>query len=278
MQAKDEALPPSGVQSIDRAVAILAAFTRERPIAGVSELARLTGMTRSTVHRLLSALTAHSLVQQLPDSTAYALGPRMLTFAEAARGHLTLEGQAQSFMTWLRDRTGETVGLHVLDDTPARRTVAQVESTQALRRTYTDLGVPRPAHHGAPGKALLAFADEATRQRVLRSKLTGPKGTGTTTTAELRRQLDEIVGAGYAISIEERVVGVVAIAAPVHDHTGQVVAALSVSIPAARAGREELETLAPVLIKATKGLSDRLGFDLPPPVSTTSAARRRAAP
>lgn len=276
MQSRGGDAAPSGVQSIDRAVSILAAFTRERPIAGVSDLARLTGMSRSTVHRLLTALSAHGLVQQLPSSTTYALGPRLLTFADTARAHLTLDRQAEPVMTWLRDQSGETVGLHVLDDTPARRTVAQVESTQALRRTYTDLGAPRPAHQGAPGKVLLAFADEEVRQHVFRSRLTAADGRTPLSLAELRRELEHVVEAGYAISLQERVVGVVGLAVPVHDHTAKVAAALSISIPAARAGRDELEALAPVAIEAAKTLSYRLGYGLRTPDARPSRTPRRA--
>jgi len=278
LQADDEQATRSGVQSIDRAIRILSAFTRERPIAGVSDLARLTGMSRSTVHRLLAALSAHGLVQQLPGSTTYALGPRLLTFAETARGHLTLDRQAEPVMTWLRDQSGETVGLHVLDDTPARRTVAQVESTQALRRTYTDLGAPRPAHQGAPGKVLLAFADEELRQRVFRSRLMVADGKTRVSLPEFRQELDRIVEKGYALSLQERVVGVVALAVPVYDHTGRVAAALSISIPAARAGLDELEALAPVAIEAAKTLSYRLGYGLRSPGTRQSRIPEKRGP
>lgn len=181
-------------------------------------------------------------------------------------------------MTWLRDQSGETVGLHVLDDTPARRTVAQVESTQALRRTYTDLGAPRPAHQGAPGKVLLAFAEESVRQRVFRSKLMTADGKSTVPLSEFKQQLEAIVATGYAISIQERVVGVVAIAVPVYDHTGRVVAAVSISIPAARAGREELEALAPVTLQTAKTLSYRLGYGLRTPETTKPRAQEERSP
>jgi IclR family acetate operon transcriptional repressor len=165
-------------------------------------------------------------------------------------------------MTWLRDESGETVGLHVLDATPARRTVAQAESTQALRRTYTDIGAPRPVHQGAPGKVLLAHADEALLQKVLRSKLVAADGQTVVPAAALRAELDEIRERGWAISLQERVIGVVALAVPVHDHTGRVAAALSISIPAARAGRAELDALAPVAMGAARTLSARLGYGL----------------
>lgn len=268
----------SGVQSIDRVVALLSAFTPERPLAAVSEIARLTGMSRSTVHRLVQALAAHGLVQQLPNSTTCSLGPRILSFAEVARGHLTLNSQALPLMTWLRDHTGETVGLHVMDGASARRTVAQVESTQQLRRTYTDLGSPIAPYHGAPGRVLLAFGEEGIRQKVLSSKLVTPDGTAMTA-VELAADLESVAADGYALSLQERVVGVVALAVPVFDHTGGVVAALGVSVPAVRAGKEELEGLLPPALETAKSLSYRLGYGLgnfpapAPPDPTSKKAR-----
>ena len=242
-----------GVQSIDRGVAILSVFSRARPVAGISEIARLTGLSRGTTHRLVAALTSHGLMAQVPDSTAYSLGPRLLTLGDVARSQLSLETQSVPVMTRLRDDTGETIGLHVLDTEPSRRTIAQVESLQPLRRTYTDLGAPRPPHQGAPGKALLAFAPPARRSLAREQLVDDPAAL-----AELDEQLDAVRADGYAISLEERVPGVVAIAMPVFDHTGAV-AALSISIPAVRAGRAELVALVPVLRDATEQLSKQLG-------------------
>lgn len=253
---RDEADGPAaggGVQSIDRAVAILSVFSRARPVAGISEIARLTSLTRGTTHRLVAALTSHGLMAQVPESTAYSLGPRLLTLGDVARGQLSLETQAVPIMTRLRDHTGETIGLHVLDAEPSRRTIAQVESLQPLRRTYTDLGAPRPPHQGAPGKALLAFTSPG-RLALAREQLADD----TAALAQLDEQLARVRADGYAISLEERVPGVVAIAVPVFDHTGPV-AALSVSIPAVRAGRDELVALVPELRQAAEWLSDRLG-------------------
>lgn len=245
-----------GVQSIERAVAILGAFSRSRPIAGISEIARHTGLSRGTTHRLVTALTAHGMLTQVPNSSAYSLGPRLLSLAEVAREPLSLDVQSRPVMTWLRDQTGETVGLHVLDALPSRRTVAQVESLQPLRRIYTDLGAARPPHEGAPGKVLLAYSAPGVYDGVLAAlRATDPEGAD-----RLKGDISLIRSAGYAISIQERVKGVVAIAAPVRDHRAEVVAALSVSIPAVRAGREELVALEPVLQEAASILSARLGY------------------
>lgn len=242
-----------GVQSIDRVVAILSVFSRARPVAGISEIARLTSLSRGTAHRLVAALTSHGLMAQVPDSTAYSLGPRLLTLGDIAREQLSLETQSVPVMTRLRDETGETVGLHVLDAEPSRRTIAQVESLQPLRRTYTDLGAPRPPHQGAPGKVLLAFA-ASPRLALARAQLADDSAT----LAALDEALDRVRADGYAISLEERIPGVVAVAMPVFDHTGAV-AALSVSVPAVRAGRDELIALVPALRDAVEELSGRLG-------------------
>ncbi|MCI2416402.1 IclR family transcriptional regulator [Saccharopolyspora sp. K220] len=252
-----EALP--GVQSIDRAMALLSVFTTSRPVVGVSELARATGLARGTAHRLVTALVSHGLLAHVPDTTSYCLGPRLLGLAEVARQQLSLEAQAGPVMAWLRDRCTETVGLHVLDELPSRRTVAQAESPHPLRRTYTDLGAPIPPHQGAPGKLLLAFADYQLCQRVLDGPLPAADGTGKVEAPELAAELDEIRQNGFALSLEGRVPGVVSMAVPVRDHQSEVRAALSISIPSVRAGREELLALVPLAREAAEDLSHRLG-------------------
>nr|WP_246657675.1 IclR family transcriptional regulator C-terminal domain-containing protein [Arthrobacter yangruifuii] len=131
-----------------------------------------------------------------------------------------------------------------------------MESLQPLRRIYTDLGAARPPHEGAPGKVLLAYSAPGVYDGVL----AGLRASDTQEADRLDADIAVIRSVGYAISIQERVKGVVAIAAPVRDHRTQVVAALSISIPAVRAGRKELVALEPVLEEAASVLSARLGY------------------
>lgn len=95
------------VQSFDRAVAILDAFSAKRPELGVSEIAQITGLGRSTVHRLLTTLRRHELVQQLHNSTDYALGPHLLRLAQVASSNVNLQKTALAVMTGLRDVCGQ---------------------------------------------------------------------------------------------------------------------------------------------------------------------------
>lgn len=143
------AMARSDVKCIDRAVAILARFRPDRQQAGVSEIARLTGLTPYTAHRLLASLTKHELLKRVDGG--YILGPRILRPAEVAHATLDLQQVALPVRRRLRDETGETVGLHVLRGL-SRVVIDQVESLEPLRRRYTGLDEPIPIHQGAPGR------------------------------------------------------------------------------------------------------------------------------
>ncbi|MDP9362985.1 MAG: IclR family transcriptional regulator [Chloroflexota bacterium] len=248
------------VQSFDRAVAILDAFTADRPELGVSEIARRTGLSRSTAHRLLSSLQHHELVQQVPGSRDYALGPRVLRLAQAALAGANLPAMARPAMTRLRDQHDETVGLHLPQGGFGRIVVDQVESRQPLRRTYTDVGHLIPVHQGAPGKVLLAFRPAELREEVLARPLQAATPRTIVDPDELREELRRVAEAGYALSIEERTPMTSTIAVPILDHTGKAIAAMSISGPSSRLSRERLLELAPSIREAAESLSGTLGY------------------
>jgi IclR family acetate operon transcriptional repressor len=196
---------PKTVQSFDRAVAILDAFTADRPELGVSEIARITGLSRSTVHRLLVTLRRHEFVQQLPNSTNYALGPHLLRLAQAAYSHVNLQKAARGLMAKLRDTCDETVGLHGRLGPTTRTVLDQVESSQPLRRTYTEIGMPIPIYQGAPGKVLLAFSSRELQEEILQDELIPATPRSITDPKKLRSELARTRKRGYALSLEERV-------------------------------------------------------------------------
>lgn len=250
----------SDVRSLDRAIAILNAFTRERSELGVSEVARRTGLTTSTTHRLLGSLLAHGLVQQVFGSKMYALGPHVLRLAYIASGHVNVQAAALPLMKRLRDSADETVGLHLLRADNTRVVVDQAESHKPLRRTYTEMGQPIPLHQGAPGKVLLAYLPAEVREALLERSLEPVTEVTPTDPDELRRELDEIRARGYALSFGERVRDIHTVAVPVRNHTGAVMAALSVTGPAVRMSRERLESLRELATQTAKELSRQLGY------------------
>lgn len=248
-----------GAQALDRAVAILNSFSPERPELGVSELARMTGLTRSTAHRLLSGLHAHGLVQQVPGSAKYTLGPHLLRLARIAGLRADLPQLARPAMVELRDQVGETVGLHVLSDERHRKVIDQVESHHALRRTYTDLDEPIPIHHGAPGKVLLAYLDTEIRESVLAGELEVITPKTPHDPDALREELTRIREFGHALSYEERVEGITSLGVPIFDHSGRAAACFSVSGPSTRLTPERLQECIAPAKRAAASVSALLG-------------------
>ena len=195
-------------------------------------------MPKSSTHRLLSDLSGLGIVRRTQDGR-YSLGPRLLYWGEAAAETFDLRAIAEPTMRQLRDQLGESVHLYVRDE-DARICIAAVEARHELR-PFIQLGRPLPLYAGAAGKVLLAFADDDVRQQELkraeteRHKLANPPG------ADLARQLEQIRLDRWATSIGERENGVAAVAAPVTDSTGRVVAALSVSGPTTRLTSDRLD-------------------------------------
>lgn len=259
--------PQSGIAAVDRAVAVLDVFTRGQLRLGVSDVARATGLSTSTAHRVLAALCTHGLVTKVGPN--YALGPRILQLAAAARDTGNLTAVARPVMTRLRDATGETVGLHVVKG-GGRFVIDQVESTQPLRRTYTEWGQFIPLHQGAPSRLLLAYSDDQTIASVLEGPFESITSSTVVTRDELVRQIDLVRQKGYTFSFEERVAGIRSIAVPLWDYTGEVIAAMSVTGPAIRVTEDWMYRALPTILAAAADISAELGFT--PPGVTGQAA------
>ncbi|MBC2931980.1 IclR family transcriptional regulator [Nocardioides sp. zg-1228] len=223
----------SSVQSIDRAVAILRCFDAHHAALGITDIARLTGLSTSTAHRLLGSMTVNRLLKQGPDKR-YRPGPLLVQLGRSGAVPSGLREAARPYMVALRDEVDETVGLHELLATYERTVVDQVESRQELRRHYTDLGVPIALTHGAPGKAMLCMLPWARQQAALARGIEPVTDKTVTDPVELAAELAVARGRGWAGSDAERTPGIRAVAAPVFDHTGSVVGALGLSVPTVR--------------------------------------------
>jgi IclR family acetate operon transcriptional repressor len=223
----------NGVQSIDRAVAILRCFDARRPTLGISDIARATGLSTTTTHRLLVAMQTNRLVRQTSDRR-YGLGPLLVQLARSGAVPTTLRDAALPRMTALRDEVDETVGLHELLPTGERAVVDQVESHQELRRTYTDIGVPIVLPHGAPGKAILSMLPLEQQDYWLSRPIESVTPRTITDPDALRMELAEVRRRGWAGSASERTSGIRAVAAPIFDHSGAVIGALGLSVPEVR--------------------------------------------
>jgi IclR family acetate operon transcriptional repressor len=246
------------VQSIDRAVQILRCFSPRTPALGITDIARMTGLSTSTVHRLLGALLANRLVRQTADRR-YALGPLLVQLVRGGAAPTTLRDAALPTMTALRDAVDETVGVHELLPSEERAVLDQVESHQPLRRTYTEFGVPIPLTYGAPGKIMLALLDEPRREAILRRPIAAVTKATITDPDALRAELRRDRERRFAFSLAERTPGIRTVAAPIFDATGAVTGCLSVSGPEVRMPKSRLSELAPRVRDAAWEVSEILG-------------------
>ncbi|MEQ7123493.1 IclR family transcriptional regulator [Actinopolymorpha sp. B11F2] len=247
-----------GVQSIDRAVMILRCFDARHPELGISDIARMTGLSTSTTHRLLGALQDNRLVRQTRDRR-YALGSLLVQLARGGAMATSVREAALPAMTRLRDEIDETVGLHVLLPTHDRAVIDQVESRQPLRRSYTEFGAPIPLPLGAPGKALLAHLAHTVQESILARPIPAATPATVTDPVLLRKQLAEIRAHNFALSYSERTSGIRTIAAVVFDGSDLPAASISVSAPEVRMPNERMERLGPVVAATAWSISEALG-------------------
>ncbi len=250
----------------DRIVDLLYCLQSEAGGLGITEIAGRTGFPKGTVHGLLKALAERSLVVQDPVTQRYGLGLGLLVMASSLlRERNLLLGLTQQHMERLRDTSGETVCLHVAYGLE-RACVGQVESFNDIRYTM-EIGKPLPLYSGATGKLLLAHMPEQTVNQIIAVTGLEPLTTHTISDPDtLRRELAQIRITGYAVSFEERSPLVAALAAPIWDGSGKVIACLTIYGPRARLDDARVEELLPALLAASTDISRSLAA---PPVGKT---------
>ncbi|MEW2499675.1 IclR family transcriptional regulator [Amycolatopsis sp. NPDC047767] len=231
-----------------RVAAILGAFRPGDDTVGVSELARRTGLAKTTVHRLTRHLCDTGLLE--PDGSALRLGLRLFEIGQLAIRRRGLVEAARPSLADLREATRNTVHLAMLEGT-------EVVYLDVLRGpdapdVPSRIGGRFPAHATGVGKAILAFSPEPSVAQVIDAGL--PRISRRTITAPglLRRQLARVRAEGVAFEREESGVGVVCAASPLLDAAGTAVAAISIT---GWATRMRTERVAPAVRTVALALS-----------------------
>lgn len=253
----------AGLSSVANAARIAKAFTDQEPELGISALATRLGLAKSTVHRLATTLVEHHLLEQNRENGKYRLGLAVFEMGMLVRRKMDVAQEARPAMRNLATLTGETVQLAILDGASVLY-ILVLESRQAVRMAAS-LGERLPAHCTAVGKALLAFQPAEAQRRVAAGPLASLTARSITTDAALLEELAVVRSRGHAIDEEEMADGLRCVAAPIRDHSGRVVAGLSVAAPVQRLPRKALSGIAQSVTQSAALISSRLGY-VPPPV------------
>jgi DNA-binding IclR family transcriptional regulator len=248
---------PSQVQSVDRAIAVLYLLA-ERGGAGVTEVAAALGVHKSTAFRLITALENGSLIEQVGERGKYTLGRGVLRLAAATAGRLELPTESRPVCRQLAADLDEAVNLAILDSGEATNILQEYGTSAITGRNW--IGQRTPLHATASGKVLLAWMDAVALKEALASNL--PRYTPHTVTepTALEAELATVREQGWAATTEEFEIGLNAVAAPIRNATGEVVAAVGVSGPSFRLTVESIPAVAAQIVAGASEISARLGY------------------
>ena len=248
------------VQSVDRAVSILQVLAHRGPTA-VTDVANELGIHKSTVFRLLYTLEARGLVDQTGVRGRYQLGHGVVQLAAGASRKLDLSQMSRRICENLAEQVGESVSVDLADGDSVL-SLDQVIGTASVT-SVNWVGKRTPMHATSSGKVFLAFMPPEQRLayfREPRQRFTEHTRTGQ---RDLETQLELVRTRGYGATLEEYEIGLAAVAAPIRDLDGQVVAAISISGPNFRINAETIPVLAQHVIEAADEISQRNGRPKP---------------
>jgi DNA-binding IclR family transcriptional regulator len=245
------------VQIVHRIATVLRAFGNQG-LLGITDLAHVTGLPKSTTHRLVTALLNEGLLIQNEDSHKYALSLRVTALGASILSSNTVRKTARPILMELRDQTHESVHLAVLEGMEA--VIIDTEDSYFFVRAVNVPGQRLPAHAVSTGKVLLAYQWEVTLQQML-SHMNLTRYTDHTIIdhRQLLEELRNIRSLGYAISHSELEEGINAVAAPIFDHLNSVVAAVSIGGPSERCHPRQGELIAAVT-RAGQQISQTLRY------------------
>ncbi len=265
---------PYNIRVLERALTVLRLLADGRPRT-LTELSEESGMSVSTTFRLLATLSAHSLLERDRSNGKYRLGLAVLEMARSYLEGNDLRRVALPILEHLRDETGETVHLGILDEMEVVY-LEKLHGHHAIGLMSSRVGGRSPAYCTGLGKVLLAHREAGEVQRHFEARgLRHYTSKTLRSVPDLMQHLEQVRAQGYGLDDGEHEPEVRCVAAPVFDLSGQAVAAVSVSGPGARmdplAGQRQLIER---VQQAAAEISHRLGHHVPESAKAKEARTR----
>ncbi len=246
------------VRVVDRVFDILEQLSASNTPMSLTEIANATGMSKSTVHRLLSSMCSRQYVEKHPDNT-YSIGYKMIETVSTHINNLELLTEAKPFLSEITRQLDLTTHLGILDGCD----VVYVEKMDVYpgTRLYTQVGYRSPAYCSSMGKCLLSCLSGDELDDVLYLcdfKQYTPNTI--TDVREFRKHLKMVRRQGWAMDNEEYQIGHRCVGAPVFDYRGSAIAAISASGEVSQLSDERLDLVVEEVKRSAGELSRNLGY------------------
>jgi DNA-binding IclR family transcriptional regulator len=242
---------------VGKALGLLVLLGDEPRGASAAEISRKAELPFSTTYRLLGSLTRDGFVDYEPEGRRYHLGLRIFQLGQRVSNHHGFAGAALPVLRRVTEQTGEATILSVRDG-HHHLTVNKVDGPKTFRVT-SDPGHLGALHTTSVGKALVAFADDSEREKLVEELELEPLTEFSITGRDaFRAEIEQVRSRGYAVMDQENELGMRAVAVPVFNSQGHAFASLATAVPVFRLSVEELVAHVPLLQEAAAELSARL--------------------
>jgi DNA-binding IclR family transcriptional regulator len=246
------------IQSLARAASIMEHLTTRKGGDGLSNISRELGLSKSTIHSLITTLEKLGYVYQDQVSGKYALGLKLFELGQVVHANMDLRTIAMPHLRSLAEKYQETAHLAVL----SKGEVVYIDKVDSPRsiRIISQVGGRNPAHCTGVGKVLLAGLQGEEQVRMISGKLRRFTPNTITDPDKLELHLEQVRLNGYAQDQEEIEIGLSCVAAPIKNHRGAVIAAISVSGPTNRIATGSINNLTADVVDTARLISGQLGY------------------
>ena len=247
------------VRAVERALQIMECFDDQYPERGISEIAQAVGLHKATAYRIVTTLVNYGYLEWVAENQKYRLGLELTNLGFKVIRRMDLRREALPYMKEIVKEWDETCDLSIFDQ-------GKVFYIEILRGNHAltisaAVGQRLPAHCTASGKLFLAFLPEAELNDILSQPMDTYTDNTVTSRDELFSQLESIRNQGYSVDYEEYELGVCALAAPIFNRRGTVIAAIGSPSPTSRMTPERITEIAAAFKNAAQAISRRMGYD-----------------
>lgn len=251
------------VESLARGLAALSLFSEERPTLSLTDVSQLLVINKTTTLRIMSTLESLGYLTRDPQTKLYRPALAVFRLGFVVLGNLEVRRVAAPYLAQLAETVHETINLVVLDNTE----VIYIDRVQSkhMVNSYRPIGSRLPAYCTSTGKAILAYLPTEQLDQVLNATqwIRYTKNTIMTPLA-LKEDLQLVRTRGFAASDGELIPELRAVAAPIYQSNGQVIASINISVPTHRSTIQMLmQEFGPLVVSIARQISETLGYSLP---------------